>query len=527
MKALLAIGAAGALSLTLAACGASSGAGTHGLVDGKTFTMALSGDPGSLDPHFTSLAVTDQVDDFLYDSLVDVDAKGAVIARLADKWDGGATHATFTLRKGITCADGSPLTATQVAANITFVGDAKNASSRTGVFVQPGTTATGDDASGLVTVESPSPDAFLLRNVGSLDIVCASGMQNRQLLRQGAAGTGMFAVTDVVAGDHYTLSRRKDYSWGPGAFTSDQRGLPDVVVFKIISNETTAVNLLAAHSLNAASLSGPEVQRAQGLGLRKSDAVAPFGELWFNHKAGLPGADEAVRRALVQALDLAQLGKVLTSGHGKPSTGLIPAGIGPCPGDTVGATLPAHDPGAAKSALDAAGWSPGAGGVRVKDGRKLSLALDYRTSGDAAQQAGAELVQQIWGGLGAEVTLKAVADAEIGQSIVGGEGSWDVAIIPMLITLPSTAVPFLSGPGAPAGTNFSGIANAEYLAGVRAAAAQPGTAGCAQWNAAETALYRHVDLVPFVDTNSPVFLQDASLEISELVVRPSSIRMLG
>ena len=54
---------------------------------------------------------------------------GGLVAGLADKWQGTTTKAMFTLRKGVTCSDGTPLTAGDVAANINFVGDTKNAMS--------------------------------------------------------------------------------------------------------------------------------------------------------------------------------------------------------------------------------------------------------------------------------------------------------------------------------------------------------------------------------------------------------------
>ena len=114
------------LGLVLTACDSGSGAtvsSTGKPVDGQSFTMAVSADPGNLDPHFTSLSVTLQVDNFLYDSLVNLDPDGKMVAGLAEKWEGTTTKATYTLRKGVTCADGSPLTATTVAENISFVGD--------------------------------------------------------------------------------------------------------------------------------------------------------------------------------------------------------------------------------------------------------------------------------------------------------------------------------------------------------------------------------------------------------------------
>ena len=66
MKTVVRIAAVGGLALSLAACGNNGGSGGSSgaaqFADGKTFTMVLGADPGNLDPHFTSLSVTQQVD---------------------------------------------------------------------------------------------------------------------------------------------------------------------------------------------------------------------------------------------------------------------------------------------------------------------------------------------------------------------------------------------------------------------------------------------------------------------------------
>jgi peptide/nickel transport system substrate-binding protein len=265
----------------------------------------------------------------------------------------------------------------------------------------------------------------------------------------------------------------------------------------------------------------------QAAKLFQREVVATLGELWYNQKAGLPGADEAVRRALTQALNLTELGQVVSSGSGKPATGLVAPGLGPCDQNTVGDNLPKHDLDAAKAALDAAGWTPGAGGIRTKDGKKLTITLVYPTSVGAGMQAGAELAQKVWGGVGAEVTLKAASDAEIGAVIVGGQGSWDATFLPLNVTLPTEPVPFLSGPSAPNGVNFSNIQNSEYTTNVQAASAVAGSAGCDKWAAAEVALFKHVDLVPFVNSAVPTFAKGAEFELTGGGLSPHSIRMLA
>ncbi|MQA95262.1 MAG: hypothetical protein GEV11_11680 [Streptosporangiales bacterium] len=91
-------------------------------------------------------------------------------------------------------------------------------------------------------------------------------------------------------------------------------------------------------------------------------------------------------------------------------------------------------------------------------------------------KAGAELVQKAWQAAGAEVTLKGVTDTQVAQTIVAGDGAWSTASVPLTVSVPAQLVPFLSGPSAPDGTNFSSIGNPGYTAAVEKAPA--GSPGC-------------------------------------------------
>ena len=544
MKKVLTTAALGAAVLTVAACGGAGGStasgnntggatpsggstGTQQYASGKTLTMVLPADPGSLDPDLTSLSVALQTDFFLYDSLVNIAPDGSLQSGLATKWSGNTTSASFTLKKGVTCSDGSALTASDVAANINFIGNPKNTSSRIGLWVPPTATAKADDATGTVTVTSPVPDAFLVRDVGSAQIVCGTGMKDRSTLKEGADGTGMYTLTSAVPGSQYTLSLRKGYTWGPDGFSASAAGVPSTVVLKVVANMTTAANLVLSGQANLAQIIGPDQQRMSAAKLYTQIVDAPLGEMWFNEKPGMPGADPAVRKALTQALQLSQLGQVVTSGTGHPATGLVAPALSPCRGNTIGSNLPAYDLSAAKAALDAAGWKAGPGGVREKNGVKLSMPVYYPTSLGSGITAGAELVQQTWSGLGVQVSLRGITDPELDTMIVGGQAAWGASFIPLGLTSPSQLAPFVSGPTPPKGTNFAFISNSAYTADVTKAASTAGEAGCADWNAAEAALFKNVDLVPFVDSATPTFAKGATFELSQGSVVPSSLRMLG
>jgi peptide/nickel transport system substrate-binding protein len=526
-KVLTTAAALSAAAVTVAACSsggsspspaAGTGSGSAGgsstasqpVASGQAATVILPSDPGSLDPDLTSLSVTLQADEFLYDSLVSFTSSGTIESNLASKWSGTATTASYTLKKGVTCSDGAPLTASTVAANINYIGNVKNASSRVSVWVPPGATATGDDATGVITVKSPVPDAFLVSDVGQTEVVCGNGMKNRNVLKEGADGTGMYTLTSAVPGSSYTLTLRKGYNWGPGGVTSGTAGVPATVTLKVVSNMTTSANELLAGQANIGEVIGPDTQRLTSLYARS--IYAPLGELWFNEKAGQPTADVAVRRALVQGVQLNQLGQVLTGGTGKPSTGLVAPALSPCKGNTVGSSLPGYSQSAAKSALA---------------GKNVSLSVYYPSSLGTGGSGAAELLQQTWAQLGVKVTLHTVTDAELDSEIVAGTAAWSAAIIPLGLTSPTQLVPFVSGPTPPKGTNFAYIDNAGYTAAVTKAAATVGQAGCPEWNAAETALFKNVDLVPFVDSALTDYAKGATFELSQGSIMPSTVRMLG
>ncbi|MDG4860637.1 ABC transporter substrate-binding protein [Streptomyces sp. T-3] len=518
-----------ALTVLASACGGASGPGTAGegeLADGRTFTTAYASDPGALDPAKTVMSIAIGINRYLYDPLVHLDDQGEPEAGLAQKWRATIDTATFTLRPGLTCSDGSPLTASDVAANIDYIGDPKNKSPLTGVLVQPGTTAKADDARRTVTVTSGAPDAFLLRNAGSVPIACGKGLKDRTVLAKGGkgSGTGMFTMTESVANDHYTLTRRKDYNWGPGGTKSGTKGLPDKVTIRVIPNETTAANLLQSGELNAASVPGPEQKRLAAQKLFHADVQAPVGELYFNQGGARPTADEEVRRALVQALNLPDVGKVITNGTGKPSQGMVTDEPRACTGDSVTGNLPRHDLAEAKSVLDAAGWAPGPGGIRTKGGKKLMLSLMYGTQNGPTMAAGAELIQKEWKSLGVEAELKP-ADSPALNSTLFGSGNWDVSMGPIALSAPTQLVPFVSGPTPPKGVNFAGIDNADYEALVQKASAKVADAGCPQWQQAEEALIKRLDVVPYYNSRTPVFGKGARFKVGQGSIVPSSIRM--
>lgn len=520
-----------ALTLILAACGgdgggdgpSEAGGAAEPVVDG-TFNTAVSADPGNLHPHLTVLAATRAIANYVYDRLVYFTVDGEELPWLAESWEVTPTTVTYTLRDGITCSDGTPLTASDVAANFEFVVDDANVSPVRGVLVPAEMTTTADDAARTVTITVPAPDPFLLQSTGDLFIACKAGLDDPSLLEEAGIGTGMFELTEVVRDDHYTFQRRDDYAWGPDGATADEPGTPATVNLRIVANESTAANLLLSGELNAVSVVGPDRQRLEQ-SYEELTMRAVVGELFLNQAAGNPGADDAVRAALAQALDFDELMSVITGGYGQRSEALAIIDPVVCSYDAVDGNLPEHDAEAAAAALDDAGWAAGSDGVRAKDGARLELELIYNSTRGDTTAAAAELIASTWTELGVAVTTRGLPPTEYNE-VVFGTGSWGAALLPVNLRLPSQMVPFLSGPPpAEGGVNLASIDNPAYAAAVAEAMTLPGQEGCDKWQEAEEALYAENDVLIFADETVPLFLDGVTAERGGDGVIPATLRL--
>ncbi|GAA3257561.1 ABC transporter substrate-binding protein [Dactylosporangium siamense] len=511
-------------ALCLAGCGSGSGgSGDTKYATGATFTLAEAADPGSLDPQAGAGSSLIQMNALAYDSLVAVDAKGTILPQLASSWTVDGTTATFTIKSGITCADGAAFTAQTVVDNITYVENPESKSPLLGAFIPVGVTASASGSTVTLTLAKPSP--FLLSSLANLPMVCDKGMKDRSTLKSGTDGTGPFTLSQASPGDQYTYTVRSGYTWGAGGASTAAAGTPAKIVVKIIANETTAANTLLAGQINAARIVGTDRTRLAGAGIASSSTPLLLGQQWYNQAAGHPTSDPQVRLALTEALDFGQLQKVLTANLGSAATQLAvlpPAG---CQGDSVTGHVPATNVADAKAKLAAAGWTAGADGILAKDGKKLSLTMLYDSALGAGASAAAELLTSQWKAIGVEVTTKSQATAAM-QGVMFGTGAWDVVWEALNVNTPDQLVAFLSGPAAPNGTNFAGINNATYTAAAAKAATKNGAAGCDDWLAAEAALFQAADVVPFANSQIPIFYKGATLSQTGTIL-PMSIKMLG
>jgi peptide/nickel transport system substrate-binding protein len=246
--AVTAVVAVTALATVLTGCGSDGGGGEP--VKGGTFTEILGSDPGSLDPQLSAGSALFDISKLAYDTLVSVDADGEVRSQLATEWEVDGLTATLKIQDGITCGDGTPFTAQSAADNLNWISDPANQSGFLGAFLPVGVTSTAEGDTVTMTLSSPSP--FLLLGLSGLPMVCDTSLNDRDGLAAGTDGTGPYVLTEAVPNDHYTYELREDYAWGPGGATVDEEGIPAKVNVRVVSDGTTAANLLLSGEANAA-----------------------------------------------------------------------------------------------------------------------------------------------------------------------------------------------------------------------------------------------------------------------------------
>jgi peptide/nickel transport system substrate-binding protein len=192
-------------------------------------------------------------------------------------------------------------------------------------------------------------------------------------------GTGPYTMTEWVRGDHATVTR-----WDKYVNTSEltqHKGPPylDSMVIRFIPEDQTRL----------ATLKNGEVDYmfnipALDVGGLKSDSKYQTFENMFTgdptmfliNRQLTPTDDLAVAQALEFAVNKEVISKIATSNTSPVAWGpLKPTNWGYNPEIEK---LYRFDPEQAKQGLDKAGWTPGAGGLRTKDGKDGKLVINVK-----------------------------------------------------------------------------------------------------------------------------------------------------
>ena len=499
MKAHTFLGIVAVGALALSGCSGGGGGTADGgepVVDG-TLRFAINEDPGSLFRPANSSATLSYVYPWAYESPVYFDTEGQPQGWLAESWEDSPTSVSFTIRDDAMCSDGTKLTAETVANNYRWIADPANGSSFLGLVVPADATVENDENT--VTLTTATPNSFLLTALGTHPIYCQAALDDPESTVATTNGTGLFQLTEAVPGDHYTLERRDDYTWGPeGAPNGGTAGVPKEVVISVIENASTRANLLLSGELNIAAVAGPDEDRVAGTIDPYTQILGITGGFVYSQAAGQPTADKNVRLALTKALDLDALMQVNTAGRGERATRLAVTPPQVCQYDAATPNLPSTDIAGAEKMLDAAGWVKGADGMRSKDGEPLVLDFAWQTRW-AENAATAELMADQWAEIGVGVTHYGTDYGAFMERVAkeGSASELDVIWIAPNYPVPSVLSSFFSGPAPTGGNNFGEVSNPEFDRLVGETVELTGADACGAWEVAEAEMFASADYVSF------------------------------
>jgi peptide/nickel transport system substrate-binding protein len=415
-------------SVLLTACGSGGGGSDSGsgpAQSGGTLTFAVGSDAGCVDPQQVASNDTIYSVRQIVDSLTDQDPEtGKIVPWLAKSWDisPDATTFTFHLRSGVTFSDGSKLTAQVVKDNFDAVPKlgALGALAE-GYLSGVKSTTVVDPLTVKVTFQQPNAQFLQATSTHSLGIESSASVKRtpQQRCSQGAVGSGPFVLKNYVQNQSITLAKRTGYAWGSSLWHKSGEAYLDKVVFKVVPEAGVRAGSLQSGQVDAISSVGKANEAALKGGQvtlrRRANPGVVFGLAFNNSRPTLK--DARVRQALGFAIDRKQIADTVFPTGTQPATSVLAHTTPDYANLSSDLTT---DAAKATSLLDAAGWTTGSDGIRTKDGKKLSLTVDWIPN-SATNQPALELIQQQLKAVGVGLTLKQLQITQLAPTLQSGD----------------------------------------------------------------------------------------------------------
>jgi peptide/nickel transport system substrate-binding protein len=403
---------------------------------GGSLVVGLSGEPDSLDPAHSLSDFAFDVFSNIYDTLVVQTGTHSYAGEIAKSWTitpNGLTY-TFTIRKGLVFSNGDPLNAQAVAFTLNRI-------------LNP---ATKSPAVGLLgpikTVKAPNATTVVITlshayayELGNLAVQWTGIEDPLAVEKEGSAygrhpvGSGPFMLKSWISGESITLIPNPHFhSYAPYDKNHGEAYLRSLK-FDFITNSETLVAALQTGEVQyipgvpgqdlALLRSKPTLRSTETPGA--DDNYLEFRTQVVNGKTTIapPFNSLAVRQAVGYAIDRPGIVTSALFGLGKPLYGFIPPGEDAYdPG--LSADAYPYNPTKAESLLSKAGWLPGAGGVREKDGKQLVIHL-WAFGQDPYPEA-ATLIQNELDSVGFKCTVTTLELSTFEAEYPKGDASLDI-----------------------------------------------------------------------------------------------------
>jgi peptide/nickel transport system substrate-binding protein len=380
---------------------------------GGTYTEGVLGTFTNANPVYaTSLADT-TVSHLLFSGLLTYDENNQLAGDLAKTWgvDARGTTYTVTLRPNLKWQDGSPLTSADVLFTYQVV---QSADAHSPLY---------SSWQG-ITVAAPDPQTvtFTLPNVlASFPYSLTTGIIPKHILggtRMADMRSVAFNTTQPVGSGPFqwqaieltgsTADRREEHIALKG-YANYHRGKPKLTGFVVrtFRSQKQLVSSFKDQEVNAVAglTSVPEDLKKDG-GTRVYNLPLTAAVMAFYDTSNGPTGDLHVRQALNAATDTSSIINSLSYPTQPVREPLLHGQLGYNPQYLQ----QGYDGASAQAMLDQAGWKVGKGGIRARDGQKLSISLYYHN--DAEYAPVAKQLAKYWKVIGVDVKLTGQNDAD-------------------------------------------------------------------------------------------------------------------
>ncbi len=384
-----------------------------------------------LDPSYTPEAVAYRVIRGVFDSLVYEGANGQFTPWLASSWTANSTDTsyTFTLRKGVTFSDGTPLN----AAAVKFTFDRIESPAEGSLFAiallgSYKDSVVNNPYSITVNFSAPYPGFLEAASQAFLGIVSPTAVKKEGNAGFGEhpVGSGPFEITSNIANQSITEVRNPDYDWGPGGLNHQGPACLSKIIFTEVPTESTRAGQLEHGQVDAAeTILPPDYTTVKDNPNLKLYVVPGAGaDYQYEINTALaPWNNTQLRIALRDAIDLPAILKAVYQGEYTQAWGpLMPdtAFYDPAVQNSW-----SYDPTLSESILQKAGWVLGSDGYRHKDGQTLSISFEGSTPDRELRQEVSVYVQAYLKQVGIDMTITNLT----AQAAIAGEESDKYGIV--------------------------------------------------------------------------------------------------
>ncbi|MBQ0751646.1 MAG: peptide ABC transporter substrate-binding protein [Roseovarius sp.] len=391
--------------------------------------------PSIMNPYLSGGTKEVEAASLVIEPLGRYNTKGEMIPYLAEEIptvaNGGVsedlTSITWKIKPGITWSDGTPFTANDVKFTAEYCMHPEGGCAQLGKYEGVESVEVIDDLTVKVNFSQPTPVPYGPFMGGQAPIIQAAQFANCLGAKAqectdanfSPIGTGPFKVDEFRPNDVISLSANPNYRdpakprfatmtfKGGGDATAAGRAVLETGEFDYAWNLQLApdviANMEAAGKGVAMSAFGTLVERIE-MNMTDPSPDLPEGERATAKHPHPILTDMRVRKALSMAIDRELLTEIGYGKAGRPTCNLVPAPEIFASDNTDCLT---QDIEGAKALLEEAGWTVGAGGIREKDGKKLSLL--YQTSTNAVRQDFQALIKQWWSEIGVETELRNIS----------------------------------------------------------------------------------------------------------------------